>query len=137
MQKLTVDSEHKIEGLLPTVARSEELMRASEEFGKEHDDSILVPIAFAYCSLGNKDRAFDWLDKAVERRSWMIVYLKYDNVSDPLRADPKFKDLLRNCQPPMPSLLPSMAPRSHSLSTSLIWSRTLWPVTTWLLFSGS
>ena len=73
----------------------EELMRACEEYAKKHDDSVLLPVAFTYCSLGNKDRAFAWLDKAVERRSWMIVYLKSDNVWDPLRSDPRFKDLLR------------------------------------------
>jgi len=73
----------------------EELMRACEEYAKKHDDSVMLPVAFTYCSLGNKDRAFAWLDKAVERRSWMIVYLKSDNVWDPLRSDPRFKDLLR------------------------------------------
>jgi len=52
-------------------------------------------MAFTYASLGNKDRAFAWLDKAVEQRSWIIIYVKYDDVWDPLRSDPRFKDLLR------------------------------------------
>ena len=52
-------------------------------------------MAFTYASLGNKDRAFAWLDKAIEQRNWMIIYLKRDNVWDPLRSDPRFKDLLR------------------------------------------
>ena len=52
-------------------------------------------MAFTYASLGNKDRAFAWLDKAVEQRSWIIIYVKCDDVWDPLRFDPRFKDLLR------------------------------------------
>lgn len=73
----------------------EELMRAAEEYTKKHGGSVLLPMAFTYSSLGNKNRAFVWLDKAVEQRSWMIIYLKSDNVWDPLRSDPRFKDLLR------------------------------------------
>jgi len=74
----------------------EELTRACEEYANKHNDWMFVPsIAFTYTSLGNKDRAFAWLDKGIEQRSWIIVYLKSDNVWDPLHSDPKFKDLLR------------------------------------------
>lgn len=74
----------------------ENLVRASEEYTNAHRDFVLLPIiAFTYTSLGNKDRAFVWLDKAVEQRSWMIVYLNSDNVWDPIRSDLRFKDLLR------------------------------------------
>lgn len=37
-------------------------------------------LRFTYASLGDKDAAFRWLDKAVEQRNWMIIYLKLDNV---------------------------------------------------------
>ncbi|MGH9498277.1 MAG: winged helix-turn-helix domain-containing protein [Terriglobales bacterium] len=73
----------------------EEWMRAGEEYAKSHDDLPLLAMAFTYSSLGNKDRAFVWLDKAVEQRHWMIIYLKRDKVWDPLRSDPRFKALLR------------------------------------------
>jgi TolB-like protein/DNA-binding winged helix-turn-helix (wHTH) protein len=73
----------------------EEWMRAGEEYSRTHDDWSVVAMAFTYASLGNKDRAFAWLDKAIEQRNWMIIYLKRDNVWDPLRSDPRFKDLLR------------------------------------------
>ena len=73
----------------------EEWMRAGEEYQAKRGDMPVVPMAFTYSSLGNKDRAFAWLDKAVEQRNWMIIYLKVDNVWDPLRSDPRFKDLLR------------------------------------------
>jgi TolB-like protein/DNA-binding winged helix-turn-helix (wHTH) protein len=73
----------------------EEWMRAGEAYEAEHGDMFVVPMAFTYSSLGNKDRAFKWLDKAVEQRSWMIIYLKRDDVWNPLRSDPRFAALLR------------------------------------------
>lgn len=73
----------------------EEWMRASEAYQAAHGDMFVVPMAFTYSSLGDKDRAFAWLDKAVEQRNWMIIYLKRDNVWDPLRSDPRFSALLR------------------------------------------
>ena len=72
----------------------EDWMRAGEAYEAEHGDMPVVPMAFTYTSLGNKDRAFAWLDKAVEERNWMIIYLKCDAVWDPLRSDPRFAALL-------------------------------------------
>lgn len=73
----------------------EEWMHAFEEHEKRLKDVPVVPMAFTYSSLGNNDRAFAWLDKAVEQRNWMIIYLKRDDVWNPLRSDPRFKALLR------------------------------------------
>jgi TolB-like protein/DNA-binding winged helix-turn-helix (wHTH) protein len=73
----------------------EEWMRASEAYSKTHDELPVFALAFTYASLGNKDRAFAWLDKAVEQRNWCILYLKADKVWDPLRSDPRFSALLR------------------------------------------
>jgi TolB-like protein/DNA-binding winged helix-turn-helix (wHTH) protein len=70
-------------------------MLAGEEYARKHDDMPVVAMAFTYSSLGNKDKAFAWLDKAVVQRNWCIVYLKRDKVWDPLRSDPRFKALLR------------------------------------------
>ena len=71
-----------------------EWMQTAEE-AKAHDDFPVFGFAFTYASLGNRDRAFAWLDKAVEQRNWCILYLKVDNVWDPLRSDPRFSALLR------------------------------------------
>jgi TolB-like protein/DNA-binding winged helix-turn-helix (wHTH) protein len=75
----------------------QEWMRAGEQYSREHGDGDLpvFAMAFTYASLGNKDRAFAWLDKAYEQRNWCIIYLKDDTVWDPLRSDPRFTDLLR------------------------------------------
>ena len=73
----------------------EEWMRAVEEYSAHYDDLPVEMAAFTYSSLGNKDRAFVWLDKAVEQRDWCVPFLTRDNVWNPIRTDPRFKNLLR------------------------------------------
>lgn len=52
-------------------------------------------MASVYVGLGDKDRAFEWLQEAVEERAAYVPYLKVDPLFDPLRSDPRFTDLLR------------------------------------------
>ena len=53
-----------------------------------------VPLAMAHVGLGDADAAFAELERAYqERRGWM-VYLRVEPILDPLRADPRFADLL-------------------------------------------
>ncbi len=42
----------------------------------------------------DQNRAFEWLEKAYEERFWMN-FLKSETALDPLRADPRFQELLR------------------------------------------
>jgi eukaryotic-like serine/threonine-protein kinase len=67
-----------------------------------------VPAEFKariYAGLGDKVRAFDWLEKAYEGRETAIDFrgigIKADPAFDPLRSDPRWIDLLRrmNLQP--------------------------------------
>ncbi len=48
-----------------------------------------------YAELGEADAAFDWLEKAYERRSLPLTWVQVNPASDPLRSDPRFDDLLR------------------------------------------
>jgi TolB-like protein/Tfp pilus assembly protein PilF len=57
-------------------------------------------IATVYIALGDKDRAFEWLGKAVEERGEYVVWLKVEPGYDPLRSDPRFADLLRRLNLP-------------------------------------
>lgn len=52
-------------------------------------------IAVVYIGLGEKDRAFEWLEKAYEERDGWVTSLNVDPRVDSLRADPRFADLLR------------------------------------------
>ena len=51
-------------------------------------------IALVYAGLGEKDKAFEWLEKAYLARDKGLTFLKADPCLDPLRSDPRFRDLL-------------------------------------------
>ena len=54
-------------------------------------------VARIYLALGEKDKAIEWLEKGYEARSIRSpsASIKVDPIFDPLRSDPRFKDLLR------------------------------------------
>jgi TolB-like protein/Tfp pilus assembly protein PilF len=55
---------------------------------------LSIPI---YARVGEKDQAFEWLERAYQEQSlgWFVVDLKVDPMLDPLRDDPRYADLLR------------------------------------------
>jgi serine/threonine-protein kinase len=61
----------------------------------ETDDDALVRLAQVYAALDYRNSAFEWLEKAYQRRAYWLISLKFDCAYDPLRSDPRFKDLLR------------------------------------------
>jgi len=57
-----------------------------------------VPALFVsavYTGLGDRDRAMQWLQKAYDERTEYLIFLNVEPMADPLRSDPRFKDLLR------------------------------------------
>lgn len=52
-------------------------------------------VALIYAGLGEKDRALEWLEKGYREHDAGLVYLKIEPGFDPLRSDPRFKDLVR------------------------------------------
>jgi len=54
-----------------------------------------VNIALAHTALGEKDKAFAWLDKACEEHAQWLSEIKVDRAFDPLRSDARFTDLLK------------------------------------------
>ncbi len=53
------------------------------------------PVAYVYAALGDADAAFEWMEKAYERRSLQISWIRVHPSFDPIRSDPRFADLLR------------------------------------------
>ncbi len=98
----------KLAGLDPTqtdaikraaAAESQEIYWKSRLEQEIADSQREPPFAFdmaeIYSQLGDKDKAFEWLEKAFEERTYTLMYLKVAPNLDPLRSDPRFTDLLR------------------------------------------
>jgi Tfp pilus assembly protein PilF len=52
-------------------------------------------LAFVYAALGDHDKAFELIDRAIEQRLPNALWLKVDPRFDQLRQDPRFPGLLR------------------------------------------
>jgi tetratricopeptide (TPR) repeat protein len=57
-------------------------------------------IAQVYVGLGEKDNAFDWLQKALADRSYELLFLRIDERMAAMRSDPRFQDLIRRLNLP-------------------------------------
>jgi tetratricopeptide (TPR) repeat protein len=55
---------------------------------------IAYQIALIYCGLGERDYAFDWLEKAYEQHGPQLVWLKVTPEFEPLHSDPRWDNLL-------------------------------------------
>lgn len=78
-------------------------------FQKKSRTRYVTPlfIAGTYLTLGDKDRAIEWLEKAYKERSPVLFTIKVDPNWDPLRSDTRFQNLLRRMD------LPADANRSN------------------------
>ena len=68
------------------------------ELAKERSrQAYIAPTSIAqnYARLGEKDQAFEWLEKAYEVRDEWLDFIKVEPAFDSLRSDLRFRDLLR------------------------------------------
>jgi len=75
------------------------LAREIENLDSTKQAFLPMLAAEAYTLLGNKDRAFYWLEQAYQHPELVslddgLMDLKSDPMLDPLRSDPRYKDLL-------------------------------------------
>jgi Tfp pilus assembly protein PilF len=61
-------------------------------------DVSYFQLACMYAQLGDKDNAFDNLEKAYKQHSFQIAVLRVEPQLDSLRSDPRFADLLRRVE---------------------------------------
>jgi len=57
-------------------------------------------VAAVYAGLGDKDKAFEWLEKDFQVRNGKLAEIRWIIPLDPLRDDPRFKDLLKRMNLP-------------------------------------
>jgi tetratricopeptide (TPR) repeat protein len=86
--------------------------------GLERRRQYLPPyyMAALYAHLGNRDRAFRELDRAVEERTGALVWLRVDPAMDPLRSDPRYRGAERRV---WSAAAPAAALESGSVAAAL------------------
>ncbi len=55
----------------------------------------LREVAFVYGALGDREPAFEYLDRAFEEEPASLYFLEVDPMAAPLRDDPRLDELLR------------------------------------------
>jgi TolB-like protein/Flp pilus assembly protein TadD len=82
-----------VDALLGKRSEAEKIIQElKERTAREYIDPVLN--AYIYIALGDKDRAFAWMDKAFQERSGMLCWLEIEPKFDPLRSDPRFAKLV-------------------------------------------
>lgn len=76
--------------------RSEALDKIKElEEKYTRREAIGQYIAAVYLGLGDKDKAFEWLEKDFQARNGKLSEIRWQLQFDSLRDDPRYKDLLK------------------------------------------
>jgi TolB-like protein/Tfp pilus assembly protein PilF len=68
------------------------LQEALERSKEEYVPASAVSAAYFY--LGDKDRAFDWLNKVMEQRDWNAIMMRVAPAWDVFRSDPRFESFI-------------------------------------------
>jgi tetratricopeptide (TPR) repeat protein len=98
-QAQTMDRQPFIAGFLGyAYARSGQKDKATDtlaELNRLASQRFVTPFcqALIYLGLREDDKALDWLEKAYDKRSYWLVWLKVDPLFDPLRSNPRFQAL--------------------------------------------
>ena len=74
---------------------TERARKLLEDLQERAASDVPYEIALIYAALGENEKAFEWLDRAVKAREDDVVQLKVDPRTDPLRSDTRYADLLR------------------------------------------
>jgi serine/threonine protein kinase/tetratricopeptide (TPR) repeat protein len=85
-------------GLIHTVAgKRDEAEKALQEMMKQSKQTYVAPwmMAAIHAGLGEKDKAFELLEKSYKERDHWLTYLKSSPIVDNLRSDSRFKVLLK------------------------------------------
>lgn len=74
------------------------LGEVKEKAAQEHVSAICF--AWLHAGLGENDMAFEWFERAYQEREPMLFWIRFTPTPDPLRQDPRFRDLVRRMSLP-------------------------------------
>ncbi len=77
--------------------KKDEAKKVLNQMLEQSKKSYIAPwmITAVYAGLGQKDKAFEWLEKSFKERDHWLTYLKTSPLVDNLRSDPRFPKMLK------------------------------------------
>jgi DNA-binding winged helix-turn-helix (wHTH) protein/TolB-like protein/tetratricopeptide (TPR) repeat protein len=104
MEGLDVYGKHKLIYLYMVMGRLDEARKLFVEAqkslrGRKAKPQETLSATLAHIALGMNDKAFDWLNKAVESGALSYYTLQRNTKLDPLRSDPRFESLRHRLKP--------------------------------------
>ena len=76
------------------------VIKTLEEGFAKGNNGAATNIAFVYVVLGDKEKTFEWLEKAFQARDTDLPRFRLGTTFDPIRDDPRYKDLLKRMDLP-------------------------------------
>jgi tetratricopeptide (TPR) repeat protein len=77
------------------LGHASESQKAFDELIVKYPDNWAYQIAETYAWRGDKDKAFEWLERAWAQHDWGLLNLKVDPFFRKLRSDPRFQAVLQ------------------------------------------
>ena len=84
-----------------SLGHAAESQRSLDYLLAHHSNVWGYQIAQVYAWRGEKDKAFEWLDRAYRRHDGGLTYVTYDRFLVSLRGDPRYLALLRKLKLPV------------------------------------
>ena len=78
-----------------TLGHAKESQQALDQFIAKAGQAKAYDIAEIYAWRGEKDKAFEWLDRAYQQRDGGLAEVKVDLLLAHLHGDPRFKAVLK------------------------------------------
>jgi TolB-like protein/Tfp pilus assembly protein PilF len=82
------------------LGHADKSQRALDELIRYHSQYAAYNIATIYAWRGDKDKAFEWLDRAYQQHDSGLVDVKVDPLLQVMRGDPRYKAFLRKMNLP-------------------------------------
>jgi tetratricopeptide (TPR) repeat protein len=78
----------------------EDLRDLERRMNRAYPRPLAMDIAGDHALLGEREKAFEWLDRAFREREGVLMFLKVDDRLETLRSDPRFTALARRLRLP-------------------------------------